>query len=410
MKLKLRAGVLSFTLYVSILVSVFLLAMILYGYYSRLDSARYRMGLRVLDNLASAEQWALGEGRNLDYGERKIWDLFGDGRDSVSVHRFAWGAFEGYKCGAYYQGLNERSIFLAGRKMTEEGNAALYLVDDGRPLSVVGETRITGTTYLPLAGVKSAFINRLGYTGEKLIFGDIKQSKKQLPELETFDTLDEFEDFADDIPSVEVEPEGHFRQPFSADTLLKMAGRNITIVDSLAGFIWVDSRGKVTFDSTSVVEDIVVTAREIEFYSGFSGSGQFFASDTIRVHGGVSFSYPTILGVQNRIETAYIEIMENADVHAIIILDGSSYGDRSRVLKIEDKAKVSGKIYCNGYLEGFGEVDAHVMVKRFLINSFSGVYENYILNATYDNTLDSTYLMPDSWFQSEQNEVVKWLH
>ncbi len=405
---RLKAGVLSFVIYVSIIVSVMLLTMILYGYYTRTENVRYRIGIRLLDNLASAEQWALGSGDKLNYLSQQTWDLYGAGYDSVTVVKFPWGIFDGYQCAAFYNRFQQRSYFLSGSRLNEYGRSSIYLIDEGRPLSVVGSTRIEGVSYLPLAGVKSAFINRQGYSGESLTFGETRRSDNTLPKLESFEVYKEFESFVDKVHSI---PDlgQKTNQSFQSDTLVHIELGNAVISDSLTGFVFLESSGRLVFDSTSHTDQIVVQADIIEFRSGFNGQGQFFARDSIIVHEKVKLDYPSVLAIESDLHDAQILVSKGAEVNGFILMDGSDGNARDRKIKIEKEGKVTGMIYCHGYLESFGEVDGHVLAKRFLINSFSGVYENYILNATYKFGLDTAYLQPRGWFMSNEKGVVEWL-
>ncbi|MEO9806162.1 MAG: hypothetical protein ABJF04_23075 [Reichenbachiella sp.] len=411
MRYSLKAGVLSFTIYVSIVVAMLLLMLILYAYYSNLEKANNRISIRLLGNLSSAEQWVLSQGDQLPYGEEYMFDLFGNGTDSVSVTRQPWGLYDQYQVYSFFRHQKKISKFMMGSQLAAKGRSVIYLQDQSQGLQLVGDTHIQGDVYLPDGKVRSAYINRIGYTRNQLVYGTISKSEKKMPTLVAVDRFKEFERYAASLPHAALYSEkDKVSHSFWSDSLMVMEVGDYRFEDTMEGYIFINSSGTVILDRSAHCRDIIVSANQIHFEEGFTGQGQFFASDTIIVEKGVELSYPSVLFVENSEKPATIEIREAAQVSGTIIMAGAEDNFTDRLISVEDQAEINGTIYCNGYLTTFGEHNGHVLTRKFLINSFSGIFENYVMNAAFRNDLDSGFLVPNSWFMKDKKGILQWLY
>ncbi|MCV9387462.1 hypothetical protein [Reichenbachiella ulvae] len=405
---RLSGGVLSFTMAVSVIVAMLLLMMILMAYYTRQERNIYRINSRLLDNLSSAQAWCLARGDQMDYGSYRSFDLFGRGIDSVAVGKFRWGLFDSYRLHAFHRVHEQRAAFLQGQIPSEEGLSTIYLEDNRGGLALAGDTKISGTVYLPQAGTRTTYIDRVGYMNEKMVYGEVRKSKDRIPKLEDW-SLDDLEKEWKEMPQLQVtELEGDYS--FLSDTLTVLRCGDYLLQDTLRGFAMIQSSGTVRIDTMAYTEDIIVLADEIEFLSGFRGQGQFFARDTIIVQGDVELDYPTVLYAENEKATATIVLKEKATVDGFLLIDGDRNNFRDRLIHLEEGSTVNGMIYANGFVSAHGKINGHVCTRAFLINTFSGVLENHLFNAQLSHELDSGFLMPGLWFADQQKGVVQWLY
>ena len=406
--MRLKAGVLSYTLGISLIVSVILSSIILLGYYTRIQSLHYDINLRIDENLQSAEQLALSDPEAFDYYEPKTLDLFGAGEDTVVLERRPWGVFDYFKAIARHGRFSRSSYFSLARIPDEKIHSAIYLVDERRPVSVVGDTKLTGTVYLPQSGIQSAYVERVGYQNDSLFYGTKLVSEEAMPELN--------DDLLGDVDEVRKYPNRstyrktfNLNQKFSSDTLIRFSALTLRVKDTLSGFIWLDAR-KVILDSLCRLENVLVTAEVIEFKNGFEGEGQFFADDTIYVRSGARISYPSVLFVSSGLSNGSIQIAEGAEVEGILGVDGDVNSYYQRHIYIASGAEVSGAIYCHGFLEHYGQINGHATVRKTLVNATSAIYENYLLNAKIDGTSQNEHLLvPPLWFYQDQRKILRWL-
>lgn len=406
--IRLRAGVLAYTMAVSLVVSIILSSIILLGYYTRLQSRQYDINLKVDANLQSAEQLALSNPEAFDYFQPRRLDLFGEGEDTVVLERRPWGVFDYFKITAKHGRFERNSYFSIAYEPSEKAKSALFLVDERRPLSVVGSTKLTGTVYLPQSGIQSAYVERVGYQNDSLFYGTRLTSDGDMPELndEALDAVDEVRKYPN---RVSYRKPFNLEQKFSSDTLVRFSTFRLNVNDTLNGFIWLDAR-KVVLDSLCRLDNVLVTADVIEFKKGFEGSGQFFAEDTIYVRSGAKVEYPSVLFISSGLSNGSIQIESKAEVQGIVGVDGDINNYYQRHIYLHEGGKISGAIYSHGFLETYGEIEGHATVRKSLVNATSAVYENYFLNAKIDGTKQNEhFLVPPLWFYEEDRRVLRWL-
>ena len=405
-KTKVRASLLAYTLAISIVISTLIGTMILLGYYYRTSDQIRNANLELIDNVRSGEQLPLSNPAAFDYFDLNIFDFFENQRDSVSIQKLPWGFYDHFRVTAFRGPRKKISHFSLAYTPDSLMTSALYLVDDRRPLSVSGGTRISGVLYLPQSGVQSAFINRQGYQNDSLFYGSKYVSKDDMPAI-TEEFLEGWEKLGE-YPIFQESPGYSLRHSFFNDTLIKVLGNPLSVADTLEGKIWIEGKN-ISFESSARTQDILVQAKTIRLKKGFVGSGQFFAEDSLIIEESVTLNYPSVACVYNDKNVGIMRIHQGAQVHGVIVLHGDPNLYTQRQLYIEDGATVFGALYCHGYLEHYGLINGHASVRKTLVSTQEGIYENYLLNAEIDgNAFPKGLLIPDLWYVGEKRKVLTW--
>ncbi|MEL7148833.1 MAG: hypothetical protein AAFO69_20835, partial [Bacteroidota bacterium] len=134
------------------------------------------------------------------------------------------------------------------------------------------------------------------------------------------------------------------------------------------------------------------------------------ATDTILIGKHVKLQYPTFLGVLNDRPPATIFMETGVEVNGVILLTGDEREFRQRILAIPDGSVVNGQVYCHGMAEVQGKINGHLSARKFLVNTFTGVYENYVFNTQLDSRgLNPDFVGADLWFYDSRKEVMQWL-
>lgn len=411
---KLSAGALTYTLFVSIISSIILSAIILGGYYYRLEYVHYRVEKKNISNISSAVAIALAIDE-IPYHESFLEQLYSEGNDSVEITSQPWGAWDIFKVRTFNQKSDYTRYFSRGYKRSEKGESALYLYDEGRPVSVSGKARITGAAYLPKAGIRSSYVGRIGYGNDKLIYGTKLDSEKELPKINAArDRV--IKQFANGQIS-KLYPEDliirdEFRSGilFESDSVIFRKYMRIHLKDSISGRVWIHASERIFVDSVATLDNVILSAPIIEIDSGFSGTLQLFATDTILIGSGANLKYPSFVGVVNDEPPATISIEPKCHISGVVYVNGDKDWFNQRILSIADQAVVEGMVYCHGMTEITGEIEGHLTARKFLINTFSGVYENYIFNAKLNGeALNPEFAGTDLWFNTDHKVILKWL-
>lgn len=413
-KYHLAAGALSYTLMIGILVSIVLSGIILTAYYFRIERINYKQKIKLTEVFESGLELSLAV-KDLEYNKPKYYQLYSDQADSVYLIKYPWGGWDIFDLIAFHSGDTIRRVFQRGNVLSEKGKSALFLVDEFRPVSVSGTTKLTGVCYLPKAGVQSAYVGRVGYQNEKLLYGEKRESDDELPELNE-ERLDAFEElvsgkFKEFFPLTENYESGYsLRNSFRNDTLATITGSTINIKDTLEGKVWVHASKKIFVDRDAILDNVILSAPIIELDTGFVGRAQIFAEDSVILRQEVKLEYPSFIGVFNDKPPASIQLAEKTKVQGLVILNGDNNDYYQRVLKIEDTAEIEGAVYSNGFVETYGTINGHLTTRKFLVNTLTAVYENYIFNTEINaEKLNPRFLTSDVWFYEPKNEIVQWL-
>lgn len=405
MNWKFRAGILSYALAIGIVVSVVLSLLTIFVYYQKTEHYLLKSKIAALDNLQRGVELYLAEPEKFNSLKAGI-ALFDNSDDSVYYDCQRWGIFDRVNITAKHNRATGEKAFLAARSLSVEGRAALYLIDEGRPLSLVGDTKLEGTCYLPLAGIQSAYINRVGYKNEKLVYGEERRSKKELPDIEIEEVISQIMDLDD------------YHENLNSDSTITNSFLNPTaifnitspVVERYEGNVILRSNKEIRIDSIAELHGVLVVAPVIKIKKGFDGDAQFFATDTLIVEAKVKLEYPSVLAIHSERDPASILLGEQAKMHGWIIMDGGNDAFRNRVIHLENESEFFGMIYCNGLLEMYNEVNGNVCARRFLVNSISGIYENYLMNASINSSgLDSSFVASPLWFYSDKGKILKYL-
>ena len=180
---RLDAGILSSVLAIALIIATLCASLISLAYYYRMATLQHTIVDRLENNAQSGINLLLATSDHSDASEGYWKDLFGQKQDSVWLHQKPWGVYQVGIARARTGNKSRQKVALFGRKPDQTGQSALYLVDEQRPLSIAGRTQLIGRCYLPKAGIKSAYINRIGYQGEQLVKGSTQESQSSLPKL-----------------------------------------------------------------------------------------------------------------------------------------------------------------------------------------------------------------------------------
>lgn len=411
---KLEAGALTYTLFVAVLSSIILSAIILGGYYYKIEYLHYKIAKQNIENLSSSVALSLAID-DLPFHEEYYSPLFSEGTDSVMISRQPWGLWDVFKVRTFNAKSDYTRYFARGFKRSEKAKSALYLYDEGRPVSVSGKTKITGKAYLPKSGIRSSYVGRIGYGSPKLIYGTELESKDEMPALNSNkkDLIRKFT--TGNVNSLY--PEGLIirdndlsHMNFDADTVVYQNYQSVSISDSISGRVWINASNRIFVENSAVLENTILSAPIIEIDSGFTGTLQLFATDTILIGRNVSLEYPSFLGLINDDPPATISMEPTAKITGVIYLDGEDDRYNQRIFSVADRASIEGMVYCNGMTDILGSIDGHITTRKFLINTFSGIYENYIFNAKLNGeAINPDFAGADLWYYDDDKVILKWL-
>lgn len=406
-----KAGVLSLVLGIAIIVAALCASMIYLAYFHRLSQIHDTNQLAIYRRIDSGFNYILGNFNNLQQGTTYQIDLFENGKDSISFHLRPWGLFQVAKVYADQGKLSSEKTAIIGSYPGQIAGSAIYLADKSRPLSIGGNTRIIGNAYLPKSGVKQVVLNKIAYSGNRLIYGETSRSKTNLPPLNTaiVDNLLKSVAIAGDLNDLDTRE--NLSNAFSnGNTKHFKVPQGEVISGKYEGNMVFHANGKVIIIKEAKLEDVIVEAPFVEIEDGFQGNLQIIAQDTIIIGSNVQLNYPSALVILKKEGKGLIKLQSGCQVEGLIVIQGKTGEPHHRFLHFEPGSKLIGVAYADGMVIMKGNIQGHISCSKLLYTTTSSLYENHIFGARIErNLLPNAFVGADLWGDSYARDIVKWL-
>lgn len=413
-----RAGSLTYAVFVSTITAVLCMMMIMLAAMNRNFFIHTDSFDRVRDNAHSGIM--LGLATPVGEGYENWHTLFEVGSDSVYLKKRRWGLYElVYSRAQIGQATFERTA-IAGYRSPELSSVALWLADRNRPLQLTGDALLKGEFYLPSKGVDRAYVEGASYSRDQLLYGSSKRSDNKLPALKK-DFLKTWNGYlkGDITAQDSVQDLGEMPQKlthsFGRKTVVYQQNKALRLDGyDLKGNIIIRSRTSISVSAATRLKQVVLIAPSIRIENGFSGSLHAVARDSLLLESGAKLSYPSslIMELEEDDHGPYLYLGENAELAgALFSICNENRRTNDLSVEIVEKALVKGMVYANGNLELGGTVEGTLIIRNFLLATPSGIYENHLLNGKIDRTqLEKEYLGPPVEPWKNKAEVCTWLH
>jgi len=413
-RLKIKAGALQLTIFISVVIALLLSAFILYIHLqNRIEKQHYF----VQETINNAQ-------KGIEYGLKNklpINDsisLLVDDDKTIKLKSSYWGMFTKVIAEATIKNFKFKKVAFIGTKKNTDQNLALHLADVNKPLVLVGKTNIQGNTLLPKHGVKAGYIAGVPFYGTQLINGKISVSN-QIPELSSekkkylsiiFSKPKANSDF------INLNTKREWKNSFVNETQVIYSNSAIHLEGvNLKGNIKIQSATKITIAASANLIDVILVAPIIEIKERVTGNFQTIASEEIIVKKQVKLKYPSalVVAVENNKEGSKpcIQVNENSHIQGMLVyLSDESFKSNSTQIFLDTDSKVTGEVYCNKNIELLGSVYGSIYAGNFIAKQSGSIYLNHIYNgAILIDKLPNEYVGM-SFAKSTNKEVLKWMY
>lgn len=410
-----RASALYLVVIVALLIAIFSASLLTLSFFYRQEVKKKERFDKLLSNLDSGTALLLSAGFLKDTSPQHL-DLFEKLTDSLMIQKDNWGVFKLGLVQAFELRDTLKRSFLIGNKF--EDTNAIYLADEDRPLSVSGDTRITGDGQLPKSGIRQSYVDGKAYTGKELIKGKITNSKLQLPSLNST-LLKLIEEQFKSTEGKDFSPEDSIGNSFFfAAKVFKLGQGQLNLASGkIKGKIVLVSDTSITISAGMQLDNIQIYAPVIIVADGFKGSCQLFAKDSIVIGKNCVFEYPSFAGVfksEGSKVQAKISLNDGVKFSGVLLSYESKRTDLQTMISIGKNCIINGEVFAAGYikLNSGLKVNGKVTAKRFLMQTASTIYENYLIDFTLNRKLLSKYYLSPPIFEGNQVDqmVLKWLN
>lgn len=339
--------------------------------------------------------------------------LFDNEDNKITWFKKDWGLFQvaGIRAIAETNTLLdtiEKTMFISN--LSENKGSALYLSDNNSPLQLLGNSQIKGKVNLPKAGVKKGSLNGFPFTGQKLIDGTSTHSSLQIPNF----NLAPLDDFLQTNLSIKDNWDGETTyQSFFAEPTIIAENNVVLSGDSLEKNFLIIGHQSITIQNAAALNNVILIAPNIYFKSGFSGCVQAYATNQIHIESECQFNYPSVIGlVEEESENTDSDmiIAENVKLDGLVFAVSKTNDRKSLKAKINEQTEIRGQIVIDGYLDFRGTIFGELVTHKFLMETSSSTYENYLFDATIDaSKFQYGHLFP---FKNRvtNNTVTRWIN
>jgi len=409
-----RAGALYFAIVISFFIAVISASLIMLVAHYRngcLKEIRYS---RLLNNMDSATAYAMAD-KEGSLDTLRYLNLFGTG-NSVGMVKKDWGIYESVSLETHVMQDTLKRAFLLG-KSTELDSVVLYLSDEDRPISVSGKTKVTGNALLPKAGVKQSYVEGRPYENDKSIYGWISDSERKLPTLNEAMLKTIKSRLEIDLHKMPVLGSQNLNISFQDSVQIYRISGLVPLRNELSGHIILYSDTAIVISASAKLHDVQIYAPSIQIEKGFKGNCQLFARDSIVVGDDVQLNYPSVLAVlrvKKSINQRKIVLGKNVQLEGILFSEEAVRTSQQTMISLGKDNKVKGEIYCTGLLklEKGTVVDGKVACNRFIMQTPSTLYENFLVDVYFSRKARSRYYLSAKLFDEAktQNKILKWLN
>jgi hypothetical protein len=416
----LKASSLYIVIIISFVIAVICSSLIAAAYFYRLNYQKKFRYDRLQNNLQSGINLMLSE-REIAYREIEKISLFDNDADSVITGKLPWGVFDIGIVRAFIQQDTLQKSFMIAKNIDSAKWVALYLIDEDRPLSVSGQTLIRGNVCIPKAGIRAAYVDGKAYKGDaKFVDGHIYNSERAIPafgkqRLEQLNVAFSDTSRSSSFPVGDTLVENSFFKPtrfMKADdiSVIKNTGIKNNIV------LYADTT--LYIDSTNHLDHIVIFAKSVVFGQGFKGNCQVFARDSIIVGKGSVFTYPSCIGLlpESNQKTGMppkINIGEATRFEGIIFCYEKEKPAIPTIVSLGKKNKITGQVYVQGTvsLKDSVEINGSITCQKFLYQSNTSSYENFLINTRLNTKALSLYYLTSDLLPvtGKKKKVLLWL-
>ncbi|PTT01386.1 hypothetical protein DBR11_07500 [Pedobacter sp. HMWF019] len=411
----LKAAALYIVIIISLLIAILTGSLLTIAFYYRMEMQKEMRKARLSRNLDSGTAILLSVDQRIS-GQKELRDLYGDQKDSVSLSKAMWGIYEINTVKAFELQDTLKKTFLSG--ISFQDPSAIYLADEDRPLSVSGKTQIIGDGDLPKAGLKQAYVDGKGYEGKELITGKVNDSSRNLPALNentVHSIVDNFKS-KDGKPLPDLDSIGN--SFFNERVIYHLNAKQSNLgAIKLTGKIQIYCDSILNISSQTILEDVQIYAPAIRVEDGFKGSCQLFAKDSIVIGKHCEFNYPSFAGVFKP-DTAKLQstvkLGEASKFAGILMSYEKERSELQTMVSLGKNCLVKGQIFAVGYIKMNQplRVEGKVYTKRFLIQTPSTLYENYLIDIRLDRKALNKYYLSSVLFNPAKVEqhILKWLN
>lgn len=409
---KVDGAALQIVIIISLVITILCSCLLLLTYYKSMRYLQFTSRERMENNLKDAITLSLSKtfsSRDTTISD----DLFSI--DTVRLTQENWGMFDLIKVKVYHGMDTLRKTYLTGMS-PEHPKEVIYVVDEDRPLSITGKSKITGDAMLPKAGITTSYVNGKFYEQNKpLIYGKQQTSSRSLPAIDEAALAKIFKDLKAIKDAKNNEPDSNLNSFFLATRVV--SGKVLKINKSYDGKIIFVADSLIEIGKDARLENVLIYAPVVRFLAGNESIAQVFARDSVILGNSCKLNYPSAICMfrdkAKKDEFSKIVIADDCTFEGTILARGLDNNYLKYILTIGKKSTIKGLVDIDGTFSYSTPANFQTCIRtKRLVCSLGGLlYENYIVDLKLDiEGRPESFLSSKILERQGSKQVLKWLN
>lgn len=301
--------------------------------------------------------------------------LFPEERNSkVSIRSYRWGLYEILEITAGRYTARR----LLGKAAESFYEAAMYVPERQRMLSVAGKTQLKGKLYLGAKGITYVRMREDFYKATLLDMSQIYRSKEEFPEVgQEVEALvsNLMANGLKELPPAEREGEVSFSHPIVYRQLEPDVGEM-----DLSGHFVLYAGDTLCIRENNRFRGVIAVARKVRITQGFKGSLQIFARDSIILEKQVILLPGSGLWVNGELSGRSIRLGENCVINGYVVVRGNRLTSERPVPHYFQSpgSLVKGLVYIDGTAHIQGSIEGCLYAREFCYFAPEGYYSDLL--------------------------------
>lgn len=410
---KLDGAALQMVIIISLVITIISGSLLLLSYYKNMRYLHFAKQERLERDLKSAIVLSLSK----DFtGQDSVFTGGVFSLDTALIKQEDWGLFQLIVINVFQGSDTLSKSYLIGNTL-EKPNEVLYIADEDRPLSISGNSKITGNAYLPKAGIRSAYVEGKYYEKDKpLIYGKQLTSERNIPKIDDrrykklFNDLEVLKETAN-----RKTPDSSSRSFFSTATVIH--DEVINIDRSYSGKIIFLADSLVEVASDANLDNVIICAPVVRFLTKNQSNVQIFARDSVILEEGCQLSYPSAICLYrekaDKNQISKIKLGNNSTFEGVILARGEDDNYLKYLVEIGKDCNIKGMVDIDGTFnyEIPASFETAVHAKRIVCKLKGLLYENYIIDLKLNiEGRPASFLDSSITDQNGKKKILKWLN
>lgn len=301
-----------------------------------------------------------------------------DGSSRIRYRRRRWGLYE--VAGVASAGGQWKSVRLFGKASESGRGAALYVPDNQKALLLSGDSFLDGNICLSRNGITYSQVRSEFFRGTPVAPGKLSASGREFPEFDP-ETVEEIRCLLDASGETAAYAGGPQERSFD-DPVVRLGAEGVISGCVLRGHIIIQSNGKLGISGNNTLQHVIALARSVEIGSGFKGSVQVFASDSILVGDQVCLEAGSGLWVAGTSPERLIRLGGKCEVNGYIVVNACPDKPKTHAAHYyqPSTSKVRGLVYIDGVADVHGIVNGSLYVREACYFAPEGYYAGLFYN------------------------------